>query len=320
MKLQTQIPIPLGDHPLGYESRILLLGSCFAQNMGDKLAYYKFRSVQNPMGILFHPIPLTTLIRRALENRPYTGDDVFCHNERWHCFETHSSLSAGSREGLLQNLTAALAALRQELLTASHLLITLGTAWGYREVKGNQLVANCHKLPQKEFMRELSAVEPLMSAIQEMSDLVSALNPGVKIIFTISPVRHLKEGFIENQRSKAHLITALHQVMTTPGRQNPSFYFPAYELVMDEMRDYRFYAADMVHPNALAIDYIWEKFREAWISKDAQGVMDTVADIQRGMAHRPFDPNAAQYLEFIQRLRNKITVLQKNYPHMAFTI
>ncbi len=320
MKLQTNIAIRPGDHPLSYESRLLLLGSCFAQNIGDKLSYYQFRCVQNPMGILFHPMPLTSVIRRAVEARPYTAEDIFCHNERWHCFETHSSLSAGSRDQLLQNLTTALSCLRNELLSASHVLITLGTAWGYREVNGNKLVGNCHKLPQKEFRRELTPVETLLNTITEMQDLVVSLNPQAKVIFTISPVRHLREGFIENQQSKAHLITALHQIMTTSGSQKSIFYFPAYELLMDELRDYRFYAADMVHPNALAIDYIWEKFSEAWISKQTQLVMDSVADIQKGIAHRPFDPSSLQHREFRQQLKNKITVLQKKYPHMAFTI
>lgn len=317
MKLQTQLELQPGKPPLHYQHPVVLLGSCFASHMGEKLDYYKFRTTVNPFGILFHPKAIETIVERAAADRLYGQDEVFFHNERWHCFDAHSELSNPSKEELLRLLNIRLSAMKAAMGEASHIIITLGTSWGYKRKKTEALVANCHKVPQKEFDKELSAVPALTATLEKIVGLLQKCNPGVSVIFSVSPVRHLKDGFVENQRSKAHLIAAVHQCI----EQNKGVslhYFPAYELMMDELRDYRFYAADMIHPNDLAIAYIWEKFKKAWISEAVYGLMKAVGDIQKSLSHKPFHAGSAQHQAFEASLQERIRELEQAHPYLAF--
>ena len=322
MKLQTQIPIPIpeGGSQVNYQSQLLILGSCFAQNMGKKLEYFKFQTLQNPFGILFHPLAIEKLISKATTAEYYTEKDVFFLNERWYCFDAHSDLSDRSKAGLLEKLNLGLQHTKQQIARASHILITLGTAWVYRKIDTNTLVANCHKLPQKDFSKELLSVDEIKHSLEATIKRVKALNNTIQFVFTVSPVRHLKDGFVENQRSKAHLIAAVHCAIKTlsKGERCQEAYFPSYELQMDELRDYRFYASDMMHPNQLAIDYIWEKFATVWISSTAHRTMAEVDAIQKGMQHRPFHPESEQHQSFMESLEKKITYLQGEYPNIKF--
>jgi hypothetical protein len=317
MKLQTQVPIASSPNQITYNSEIVLLGSCFANHIGGKLNYYKFRTTQNPFGILFHPKALTNLVERALNNKDYREDELFLHQEQWHSFEAHSDVSKNSKEELLIRLNKQLGLTRQKLTTATHLILTLGTAWGYEHKETGKWVANCHKVPQKEFNKVLSPPEEVIKSLTETITKIQQVNSKIAIYVTISPVRHLKDGFAENQRSKAHLITAIHQLLQA-SPHHKLYYFPAYELMMDELRDYRFYEADMVHPNMLAIDYIWEKFRSNCISKDDLTTMESVAEIQKGLAHKTFNPSSKQYLVFKENLQKKIEDLTSANPHISF--
>ena len=316
LKLQTQIPLEKAENQIDYGSRLVLMGSCFSENIGEKFKYYKFRSFQNPFGILFHPLAIENLVTRAISKKAYTEDDVFFNNERWQCYDAHSDLSSVSKEELLVSLNNGIESTGEQLEKATHIFITLGTAWVYRHLETDNMVANCHKVPQKEFAKGLLGVDEIVSSLKNIMVGVAAINPGVQLIFTVSPVRHIKDGFVENQRSKAHLITAIHEVM-----DNSEFnmnYFPSYELQMDELRDYRFYKEDMVHPSQLAIDYIWEKFMSVWINKEAQESMILVDAIQKGLNHRPFHPESKQHLKFLKSLELKITNVQKRFPFMDF--
>lgn len=312
MQFTTQVPVPKYDHQIDYGSRIVSLGSCFAVNIAEKFEYYKFRNLVNPFGILFHPLALERFISAVANKTQYGVDDVFFHNERWHCFDAHSDLSHPDQRFLLDNLNSATSA--TALNDASHVIITLGTAWVYRNTASGKIVANCHKIPQKEFTKELLSVDAIGNSLRNCIALLKAENPHVKIIFTVSPVRHLKDGVVENQLSKSHLITALHHVLADA----EATYFPSYEIVMDELRDYRFYAADMLHPNQTAIDYIWSRFSQTFISEEARDTMTTVEAIRRGLAHRPFNPESAEHQKFIAGLNQKIAHLQKSHPHIAF--
>ncbi len=317
MKLQTQVPITTSPYPIGYKSEIVLLGSCFANHIGSKLEYHKFRTTLNPFGILFHPKALSNLIVRALNDEHYREEELFLHQERWHSFDAHSDISKNSKEELLLCLNEQLGTTKQKLTTASHLILTLGTAWGYEHKESGKWVANCHKVPQKEFNKVLSAPEEIIESLNTTIAKILQVNSKIAIYLTISPVRHLKDGFAENQRSKAHLITATHQLQQSL-HKSELYYFPAYELMMDELRDYRFYEADMVHPNALAIDYIWEKFRSSCISKAEIETMESVAEIQKGLAHKAFNPSSKQHLLFKENLQKKIADLTATYPHISF--
>lgn len=328
MKLQTQIQLKKqSENPIDYLSNVVLFGSCFSDNIGAKLDYFKFKNLQNPFGVLFHPKAIENLVVRALNEKAFSENDVFFHNEQWHCFEAHSKLSSTSKEDLLENLNNALKSARQHILEASHIIITLGTAWVYRFLESNTLVANCHKVPQKQFKKELLSVEDILVSLNTISASIKKANPKAAIIFTVSPVRHLKDGFVENTQSKAHLISAIHQFLSRKGSPSLSTplkascseaYFPSYEIMMDELRDYRFYEADMVHPNATAIQYIWERFKDVWVAPEALKTMEDVDAVQKGLQHKPFNPNSQAHFEFLQKLEIKKGEINKAFPHINF--
>ncbi|WP_225901783.1 GSCFA domain-containing protein [Zobellia barbeyronii] len=316
IKLQTQIPLQKAQNQIDYESRLVLLGSCFSENIGQKFNYFKFRALQNPFGILFHPLAIENLVSRAVLQKEYTEDDVFYHNERWQCYDAHSDLSSVSKEELLISLNNGIKNTVENLADATHISITLGTAWVYRNIETEAVVANCHKVPQKQFSKELLGIEEIVSSLTNIIAAVQSINPSVQFILTVSPVRHLKDGFVENQRSKAHLIAAIHEVVE--GSNLKADYFPSYELQMDELRDYRFYKEDMVHPSQLAVDYIWEKFKLVWITEEAQKSMLQIDAIQKGLRHRPFHPDSEQHLKFLKSLELKMANVQKQFPFIEY--
>ena len=314
MEFQTRIPLEKqSKNQIDYNSNVLLFGSCFSKNIGQKLDYFKFQNFQNPFGILFHPKAIETLIENAINQKQYSEKDVFFHNEQWHSFDAHSKLSNTSKDHLISQLNAQFNLTALKLKTASHVIITLGTAWIYREIKSNSIVANCHKVSQKRFNKELLSVKDMIDSLSYIINLIRSVNYEASIIFTVSPVRHLKDGFIENSQSKAHLLAAIHEVV-----KQQSFYFPSYEIMMDELRDYRFYGEDMIHPNQTAINYIWDRFKSVWISNSAFKIMDAVDGIQKGLQHKPFNSNSQQHQNFIQSLEVKKASLKKDFPHISF--
>lgn len=316
MNFRTPISIPKNLKPIDYNSKIVSLGSCFAVNMAEKFEYYKFQNSVNPFGIIFNPVSIEKLIYRIVNQVFFTEKDIFFHNERWHCFEVHSDLSNPNKEEFLENLNAILKLSLIQLFQVSHLIITFGTSWVYRNFESNAIVANCHKLPQNQFQKEILSVETIGNSIKNTIDLIQKINPDCNFIFTVSPVRHLKDGFVENQRSKSHLITAIHDGVKS---QFPAVnYFPSYEIMMDELRDYRFYAEDMLHPNTVAIDYIWSKFKESTIAESDFPVMEQVDSIQKSLSHKPFNSNSESHSKFESKLKEKMTNLQFQYSFMKF--
>ncbi|MDO6761374.1 GSCFA domain-containing protein [Tamlana sp. 2_MG-2023] len=321
MNLQTKIVLEKqSEYLIDYNSNLLMLGSCFSENIGEKLAYFKFQNIQNPFGILFHPLAIQTLVSNAVEKKIYTGDDVFFQNEQWHSFDAHSKLSHSSKETLISKLNENVITTHEALDKASHVIITLGTAWVYRFIETQKVVANCHKIPQKQFLKNILSVQEIYEVLQEIEKTIRRLNSKAVIVFTVSPVRHLKDGFVENTQSKAHLISAIHQFLNQNkvSKNGDAFYFPSYEIMMDELRDYRFYAEDMVHPNPLAIQYIWEKFKSVWVSEETSKTMDTVDGIQKGLQHRAFNENSEAHQKFLQNLNEKMRVLQATFPQIKF--
>jgi GSCFA family protein len=321
MKLQTQIPfLKQPNNRIEYNSKILLFGSCFAENISDKLDYFKFQNTINPFGIMFHPKAIETLIHNAINKKEYTEKDIFYNNERWHCFDAHSVLSSISKEDFLETLNKKLKLTNKQIYESTHLIITLGTAWVFRFIESYQIVANCHKIPQKQFKKEILSVDEIVKSIENIESLLRSKNQNIQIIYTVSPVRHLKDGFIENSQSKSHLLTAIHKVLNPNSEiQNlKSTYFPSYEIMMDELRDYRFYAEDMIHPNITTINYIWEKFQQVWLAEETSITMDEVDTIQKGLLHKPFNPNSNSHRLFLQNLEEKKAPLQKQFAHITF--
>ena len=312
MDFRTRVTIQSKEPKIDYDSKILLLGSCFVENIGRKLEYFKFRSSLNPFGILFHPAAIHNFLKNVWSKKRFSEADIFYHNETWHCFQAHSDLNRSEKFEIIEGLNSAVEETYDFLKNASHVIITPGTAWGYRFKETDEFVANCHKVPQKKFEKELvDAKNDLLGCVK----IIKEINPSAEIIFTISPVRHLKDGFVENQQSKARLITAVHEIIS---EELNTHYFPSYEIMMDELRDYRFYAEDMVHPNQVAIDYIWEKFTETWISSEAMPVMKRIDTIQKGLSHRPFSETSEAHQKFKNDLQEKIRTLQKDYPQINF--
>lgn len=320
MKLQTEIPLNPEESQIDYSSRILLMGSCFSKNIGAKFDFYKFQNLQNPFGVIFNPVSIEKLIIRAIDNVSFSEEDIFQHNGIWKCFETHSELSAIDKSEFLENLDSALQNLREALFTSSHIIFTFGTSWVYRNVENGEIVANCHKLPQQNFKKELLSIETISESIQTILRKISEINSEAVIINTVSPVRHIKDGFVENSLSKAHLLAAVHKNLNSKSKtvNRNLFYFPSFEIMMDELRDYRFYAEDMLHPNKTAIEIIWQKFSKVWISSEVESLQKEIATIQNGMLHRPFNPQSEQHLQFSEKLQQKITSIQDRFPHIQF--
>ena len=314
MNLQTKIPLQKQESNLiNYNSKVFLLGSCFAENIGEKFEYFKFQHYVNPFGILFHPVAIHNLVINALNGKKYADTDVFLNNEQFHSFDAHSKLSQHTKSLLLHQLNAASQKTGHYLKQSSHVVITLGTAWIYRYIKTNKIVANCHKIPQQQFQKQILSVDVIVAALQAIITEVKKVNPTVNFIFTVSPVRHIKDGFVENTQSKSHLITAIHKVL---GSQ--THYFPSYEIMMDELRDYRFYNQDFIHPSPLAVDYIWQRFNEVWIADSAEKIMSEVDVVQKGIQHKPFNPSSEAHLKFREQLQNKQENLVGRFPYMKF--
>lgn len=316
MNFTTKIPISKSQKPIDYSSTMMSIGSCFAENIGEKFEYFKFQIAINPFGIIFNPVSIEKLITRVVNEEKFTEKDIFFQNEMWHCFEVHSELSNPNKEEFLENLNTILESTNLQITKATHLMFTFGTSWVYRNKLSNKIVANCHKVPQNQFDKEILSVETIENSIKNTVDLIKKINPKCNFIFTISPVRHIKNGFVENSVSKAHLISAIYNVINQQPATNN--YFPSYEIMMDELRDYRFYANDMLHPNQTAIDYIWIKFFENYVDEKEFATMNQVCEIQRALKHRPFNPNSESHLQFLKNIQQKIDKLAENFSHIKF--
>lgn len=315
MKLQTKITLQPEKHQIDYASKVLLMGSCFSTHMAEKLDYFKFQHVVNPFGIIFHPVAIEKLVTRAINESYFKDEDVFYQNERWCCFEVHSELSVTDKDSYVSILNEKLLQLKQYLESASHIVFTYGTSWAYRHIETDSIVSNCYKVPQKMFLKEILSAEKIAASIDNTITLIKEINPEVKFITTVSPVRHIKDGIVENTRSKAHLITGLHKKIS---KRDRIFYFPSYEIMMDELRDYRFYKEDLIHPNNTAISIIWEAFKKVWIAEETDSIQKEIANIQTGLKHQPFNSKSEAHLLFLKGLEENIKHLKNQFPHIKF--
>lgn len=297
-----------------HHEQLLLIGSCFTENIGTKLKNHKFSVLENPNGILFNPVSITNSISSYIINKQYQSDDLFYENECWNSWQHHSRFSSPIQANCLQIINESQNNAHHFLKTANWLLITLGSAFVY-ELENKEVAANCHKVPTDKFNKKLLSSTEITATLQQMLTELYAFNPAVKIIFTISPVRHLRDGFIENNRSKANLIQAVHHLADS---SDAIFYFPAYELVIDDLRDYRFYAEDMVHPNYAATNYVWEKFILTCIDEPAQLLMKEINIINAAKNHKPFNPASVQHKKFLQNNLDTVKKLTALYPYINF--
>lgn len=321
MKFRFEFDIPKLSPPIQHSQSLFLIGSCFTENIGEKLKRNKFAVLENPHGILFNPVSVSEAIMDYIEGIKYTANDLFDYNEGWHSWKHHSRFSDVKQEGSLQKINHSIEQANKFLADTDYVMITLGSAWVYSltaEAKNaieGSIAANNHKAPASWFFRRLLSTEEILSVLDPMMHRLFLFNKKVRIIFTISPVRHLREGVVENNRSKAALIQAVHQLVD---KFNRIYYFPAYELVLDDLRDYRFYAEDLVHPNYFATQYVWERFMDACISEDSKKLIEEITSIHLAYKHRPFNAASEQHKKFLLSFFNKTKSLQEKYPHLDF--
>lgn len=303
---------------IAHEHKVFLAGSCFTEHIGAKLEQHKFDILQNPNGILFNTASLSQSIINYIDEKVYTAKELFHFNELWTSWDHHSKFSSVGKENCLQQINESQQAAHRFLQIADWAILTLGSAFVYElteEAQKGRIVANCHKVPATEFNKRLLGLEEVLTQLDGLIYRLKKFNPKLKIIFTISPVRHLREGLVKNNRSKATLIQAVHQVVD---KFAGLYYFPAYELVIDDLRDYRFYAEDMVHPNYAATNYVWEKFVQTCIEPKALPLMKELHAIYMATQHKPFNPTSQLHQQFINTNKEKIQQLIEKHPYLNF--
>lgn len=315
MNFRTQLPPLEADFTITHQDALLSIGSCFTKHIGNRLIDLKFNNLLNPFGIIFNPISLSNALHYLLSDRTFTERDLFYHNEQWHSFMHHSSFSGMDKEATLNRMNVALHEARMHLRKVNCLLITLGTANVFIYKKTGEIVANNHKLPIQEFERRRLHIRDIAESFEPLFRELKRQQPDLHIIMTVSPVRHVRDGLIENQRSKAALIIALEHLCRDLSYVS---YFPSYEYMMDDLRDYRFYEADMIHPNEQAIAYIWERFSDAYFDIKTKGLNQRIAAIMQASQHRPFHPRAQQHQAFLRQQLEKIADLEQEHPDLDF--
>ncbi|RBL89407.1 GSCFA domain-containing protein [Chitinophaga flava] len=313
MQFHLSFPVDTIEPGIHYSDKILLMGSCFAEEIGAKLHEHRFNTLINPHGILFNPLSLTRAITSYLDGKIYTKDDLFQHQDTWHSWDHHSRFSGLTPEATLEQINAAQQEAIRNIEQVDWLVLTLGSAHAYFLKEGNQLVGNCHKVPGASFHKRLLTVEEVVSALDNVMHRLFFRNRKLNILFTVSPVRYIRDGVVENNLSKAVLLQAVHHMVNKFARL---WYFPAYELVIDDLRDYRFYKDDMVHPNETAVNYVWEHVVKAAVHGSSQPLLHTIAEVNRAAQHRPFNPESSQHQQFLRTYADKVKQLMQAHPHL----
>ncbi len=321
MKFHFEFDIKKFVFPITHKDKLFLIGSCFTENIGEKLKKYKFNLVENPNGILFNPVSVAEALISYINNPLFGQADLFQFNEGWHSWKHHSRFSGLTAEEALEKINRSTALAHDYLKEADYLMITLGSSWVYIltekavGARPGSVASNNHKGPSEWFNRKLMTTEEVLQTLENVLYRLSDFNPKLKIIFTISPVRHLREGAVENNRSKAVLIQAVHYLVD---KFTNLYYFPAYELVIDDLRDYRFYSEDLVHPNYFATQYVWKKFVQACIDVHTQSLLEDIRSINLAYQHKPFNPSSEQHKKFLNAYFERTKKLKEQNQHLDF--
>jgi len=299
-----------------YHKKMLFMGSCFTENIGNKLLENKFPALVNPFGVLYNPFSVQKAIELIIHNKKFSNNNLNFENDKWFSFYHHSSFSSPNKKDILNNINDKIDKSHHFLKETQLLFITFGTSWYYKLIKTGEIVANCHKLPANLFDRKLLDIEQIVSSWQKLIKQLKEFNPDLKIIFTVSPIRHWKDGAVNNRLSKSILIVAIHEVLK---KFEHLSYFPSYEIMMDDLRDYRFYADDFLHLNSQAINYIWDKFKSAFIDEGTMQISKRVQKIVKAVNHRPFHPQTKGYKEFLESHLRKLEQMNIQYPFINFS-
>lgn len=319
MDFRLELDIKPFARQLTIRDKVMLIGSCFTDHISRRLQIHKFQVLENPNGILFNPASIANSIDSYINRKIYSETDLFLFNELWTSWDHHSKFSHPDQAICLQQINHAVKETHSFLQHTNWLIITLGSSFVY-ELKNesmggaqNAVAANCHKVPAQHFIHRLLSYPEVERFLNHITETVTAFNPAIQIIFTISPVRHYREGLVENNRSKALLHTAVHAMEQ---QYRNVAYFPSYELVIDDLRDYRFYAEDMVHPNYQATQYVWEKFTEACIDKESQELMKKLLSIHHAKNHRPIHEGSEQHQKFLASMLDKVKTISTQYAFL----
>ena len=304
-----------GNHVrIAYDDSIMLMGSCFAEHIANRLSEGKFKCTANPFGVLYNPVSIAEALRQLAGGRKYEADapELLEHDGLWHSLMHHSSFSATTKEECLNRINNRLQESALRLKQARVLFVTFGSAYVYRHKATGLIVGNCHKFPEREFVRERLSPEEIVEDYTRLIRELHHENPTLHLVFTVSPIRHLRDGLHKNQVSKATLLLAIERIVEL--HPDCCTYFPAYELMMDDLRDYRFYADDMMHPSPLAIEYIWSHFVDIFFSTSAKNIFQAWQEIRKGIDHRPFNPDSEKYKQFLTQLALRIDRFKEKYP------
>jgi hypothetical protein len=318
MDFMVNIDIKKPSRQINYRDKILLIGSCFTEHIGNSLEELKFSVLQNPNGILFDPHSVCTSLVSYTDTKKYSGSDFFQLNDVWHSWKHHSRYSNTDLAEAVRIVNETQQKAHEFLKGASWLIITLGSSFLYRltpqpplhKWRGGEAVANCHRAPAQWFTKHLMGTNEIISEFDNSLKQLFEFNPKLNIIFTVSPVRHIRDGVVDNNRSKARLIEAVHYLT---GKFEKAYYFPAYELVIDVLRDYRFYDADLVHPNYMGTEFVLEKFEETCIDEDSRQIIKEINPIVIARKHKAFQPRTKAHQQFLQNHFEKAKALQEKY-------
>jgi len=309
MKFQLDISIPDLDPRILHSSNILLIGSCFTEHMTNFLNRAKVRTMQNPHGIIFNPLSVCRALQDVVDNKTYTEDDLFFLNEYWHSWFHHSDFSDMNKEKALEKINASIQAHHTFLKESDHIFITLGSSFAYKQIEQDQYVSNNHRAPAQWFEKTLLEIELIRDALIDTMKRIKVINPDIVFVFTVSPVRHSRDGVIENNRSKARLLEVVHSL-------NGIYYFPSYELVIDVLRDYRFYDLDMVHPNYQATAFVWEKFVTHCMDPHCIPLMKQMDQIYKAKNHFSKNTGSEAHKKFKSEHYELCKRLKEEFPYL----
>ena len=313
---RTTLP-PFNPHfQIQHTNSLMCIGSCFAENMSKRLSAAKFTTLVNPFGILYHPLHIANCLDMISQDYVFGAEDLIQSQDRWYSHWHHSQFSHQDQSQLILNLQNALAEAKPALAGTEIFIFTFGTAYCYEHNDTGINVANCHKIPANQFTKKKSSVEEILLRYKISLDSILELNPAAKFIFTVSPIRHLKDGIIENTSSKAILHLAVDALVKD---YEQAYYFPSYELMMDDLRDYRFYKEDLLHPSEVAVQYIWAHFTAHLFSQDTQQLMSKIDAIQQATHHKAFHPKSEAHQQFLKTNLKKIAILKKENPKFDFS-
>ena len=315
-EFRTVVDIHEFPWKITYDKQAMMMGSCFSEHMGSRLQRLRFKVDLNPFGILYNPESIAMGLELLLNKRTFSKDDLFFYQGKWNSFSHHGRFSSADPEEALAKMNERIVKSSEVLRKADFLFLTFGTSWIYRNVESGEVVANCHKVPAKAFNRTRLSVLQIVRRYKDLLERIWVENPNLKVIFSVSPIRHWKDGAVENQISKSTLLLAIHQLKEEFG-ENRLGYFPSYEILMDDLRDYRFYEADMLHPSKVAVDYVWSKFTNAAIHKGSEEVIKKVEKIVLGLEHRTYDEHSENYQKFLWNLRSSCEKLMADYGILA---